>query len=612
MDAWIECVPNISEGRNKEVVDAVADTLSNREGVHLLDVESDADHNRSVITFIARPDTIVDAAKAFVERAIELIDLNKHTGQHPRMGAVDVFPLIPITGVTPSECVRLCHEIAKTLATSLHLPCYLYEDAAQRPDRKNLATVRKSGRLSDDGDPVGAFEWLRAKVPTTPSRFPDYGPNALHATAGATGVGTRFFLIAYNVNLKTTDLELAQSIAEAIRERSGGFKAVKALGFELADQGCVQVSMNLVDYTKTGIDVVFSRIRDLASDADVEVRESEVVGLIPQDAIDSAVRGFLQIGPDDRLTIVPKAPTTAPQLVVHTATGQTLEREIEPGADLGAEFNAIKRDVAVAGSAITRAELIGAIGQDAINRAFCTLTALPALPREQIVEERVRMITGGSPHSTIKPEDPIAMLAPFMNSLASGSPTPGGGSASALAGALAGSLGQMVANLTIGKKKYVEHEARALELRGKLAEQTRALVADVTRDSDAYDGVALARKLPKLSEDQQTARHAAIQAATKHAADVPLSIAERAVQTLATLADLVQFGNASAITDCGVGALLASVCVQGALLNVRVNLLDLEDQVGKAAINARVEEVAKQCALHRDAVMTKVDESISS
>ncbi len=279
----VECVPNFSEGRRKEVIDAIV-AEARRSNVKILDIESDVDHNRSVLSFVGQPDSVKDAALAVGGKAIELIDLNKHRGQHPRMGAVDVIPFIPISDVTMDECVQLAKEFANEYASRFNVPVFLYEEAATRPDRRNLADVRK-----------GEFEGLRDQIGKNPDKKPDCGPNTIHPTAGATAVGARQILIAYNVNLATNDLDVAKKIAKQVRGRDGGLPAVKALGFELKDRGIVQVSMNMVDYKASQLFKAFELVRTLAEQYGVEVLGSEIVGLVPTEALTDTAEFYLRL-----------------------------------------------------------------------------------------------------------------------------------------------------------------------------------------------------------------------------------------------------------------------------------------------------------------------------
>ena len=270
----VECVPNFSEGRRKEVVDEIVAAITSVDGVRLLDRETDPDHNRSVITFVGDRAAVSEAAFRAAKTAVARIDMNHHKGEHPRVGALDVLPFVPIAGVTMEDCVALARSVGKRIADELQVPVYLYEAAAMRPDRRALPDVRR-----------GEYEGLKVAIETDPDRKPDFGPAKLHPTAGASVVGARPILIAWNVNLRTTDLGIAKRIAKAIRESDGGLPAVRAKGFALADRGLVQVSMNMVDYRKTSLVQAYEAIRGLAAKEGVEIAESEIIGLVPVDAI---------------------------------------------------------------------------------------------------------------------------------------------------------------------------------------------------------------------------------------------------------------------------------------------------------------------------------------
>ena len=265
----VECVPNFSEGRRKEVVDAIAQAIASVPGVRVLDRQMDADHNRSVITLVGDRTAVAQAAFRGAQKAVELIDMSMHHGEHPRVGALDVLPFVPIAGVTMDDCVALARSVGK-----LQVPVYLYEAAATRLDRRALPDVRR-----------GEYEGLKTEIETNPDRTPDFGPRRLHPTAGACIVGARPVLIAWNVNLRTPDIRVAKRIAKAIRESDGGLSAVRAKGFELADRGLVQVSMNMVDYRKTSLVQAYEAIRSLAAKEGVEIAESEIVGLVPLEQI---------------------------------------------------------------------------------------------------------------------------------------------------------------------------------------------------------------------------------------------------------------------------------------------------------------------------------------
>src|SRR6266702_364232 len=274
----VECVPNFSEGRRKEVIESIADAIRKTPGVTLLDVESNPDHNRSVISFVGEPGPVKDAALASSQKAIELIDLRNHKGEHPRMGAVDVVPLVPLSGVTMEDCVALARAFGEEFAEKFHVPVFLYEEAATTPERRNLADVRE-----------GEFEGLRDRIGKDPAKKPDFGPENIHLTAGATAVGAREILIAYNINLGTSNLDIAKKIAHQLREKDGGLAYVKALGFELKERGIVQVSMNMTDYNKSQLFKAKELVELFAERYGVQVVASEIVGLAPMDAlVDSA------------------------------------------------------------------------------------------------------------------------------------------------------------------------------------------------------------------------------------------------------------------------------------------------------------------------------------
>jgi glutamate formiminotransferase len=280
----IECVPNFSEGRNKETIEAIRTLIKNHKGVTLLDFTPDVDHNRTDVTFVGSPDAVMAAALDIAIQCVELIDMNKHKGEHPRMGAIDVVPFIPVSEVTMEECVALANAFAKEFSEKTQVPCFLYEDAAKREDRRNLADVRR-----------GEYEGIKEELGKNPERVPDYGPNKAHPTAGATAVGARFFLIAFNVNLGTTDVEIAKTIAKGVRQSSGGYRYVKAMGFEIKERNIVQVSMNLTNYQKTPLFRVFETIKNEAQRYGVPVIGSEIVGLVPLEALVGVADHYLQL-----------------------------------------------------------------------------------------------------------------------------------------------------------------------------------------------------------------------------------------------------------------------------------------------------------------------------
>ena len=284
-DSIVECVPNFSEGRSEKTVDELVEVIRSASHARVLDREMDVNHHRAVITFAGSVEDVEESAFAAVARARDLIDLRNHKGEHPRMGATDVLPFIPVRNVTMAECVQLARRVGERIGTSLGIPVFLYEEAASRPERKNLADVRQ-----------GQFEGLRELIGTDPTRDPDFGPRRIHPSAGAIAVGARFFLIAYNINLRTRDVALAKRIAKCIREKDGGFPCVKAMGFFLEDRGLAQVSMNLTNYRVTPILKVFEEVERLASDAHVEVVESELIGLAPREALPRETLERIRLG----------------------------------------------------------------------------------------------------------------------------------------------------------------------------------------------------------------------------------------------------------------------------------------------------------------------------
>ena len=476
----IECVPNFSEGRRPEVVSAIRDAIAGVAGANVLDTSADASHNRCVITFVAPIDVVVDAAFAGIREAQRHIDLTTHTGEHPRMGATDVVPFIPLEGATMEDCIALARQLGARVGDELGIPVFLYERAATRPDRENLADVRR-----------GEFEGIRADIGTTPQRTPDFGPSAVHATSGAVAIGARPFLVAYNVYLgPASNMPVAKEVAKALRGSSGGLRYVKAMGFEV--DGQAQVSMNLVDTEKTPLHRVFDMVKMEAEAHGVSPTWSEIVGLVPERALFAAAARHIQL------------------------------REFTP---------------------------------------------------ELVLDRKVReAISGGE------------SLSGFVGSVASPNPTPGGGSVAAHVGALGAALAQMVAGLTIGKKKYAAVDAEMREVAVRAAAVGNTLASLVARDASAYAIVAAAYKLPAETDAEKTDKTARIDEALLHAADVPLETA-RACADVAELALLVaQKGNTNAASDAGVAALLAEAGCVGASYNVRINVASLSNKERGAAL----------------------------
>lgn len=504
----IECVPNFSEGRDPAVIAAIRDAIANTSGAHVLDVSSDASHNRTVITFVSTLEAAVPAALAAMREARDRIDLTQHQGEHPRIGATDVVPFIPLEGATMDDCIALARELGARAFAELGIPVYLYERAATTPARENLADVRR-----------GEFEGLRDEVRTNAARKPDFGNAELHATAGATAVGARPFLVAYNVYLgDKSNLPVAKEVAKAIRGSSGGLRYVKGLGMEV--DGQAQVSMNLVDTEKTPLHRVFDFVKAEAAAYGVAPTWSEIVGLVPE-------RVMLEAG----------------------------ARHIQ----------------------------------------------LRGFNKGMLLETKVREVMSGG-----------ETIDGFMSSVAGPTPTPGGGSVAAHAGALGAALAQMVAGLTIGKKKYAAVEDEMKQLALQASSLRRALTALVERDAQSYDGVRAAYQLPKDTEAQQAARTSAIRDALIGAAEVPLETARTAVDVAALAAALAERGNSNAVSDACVGALLAEAACKGAVFNVRINVSSLDEAgtergaelasearklLDAASMHARIAEAAAERAM---------------
>ena len=498
----IECVPNFSEARRPEVIEAIQSEIAAVEGVYILDRHLDEDHNRTVITFVGAPAGVEEAAFRAIAKAAALIDLNQHSGSHPRIGATDVVPFIPISGVTMQECVEIAERLGQRVADELDIPVYLYEDAASSPDRRNLAVHRK-----------GQYETLKDAIQTDPGRAPDFGPRKL-GPAGATVIGAREFLVAFNVYLTSDDISIAKKIAKTVRHSSGGLRYVKALGM-LVD-GRAQVSMNLTNFRKTPIALVVETIRREAQRYGTAIHHSELVGLIPQDALVDAAVWYTQLD------------------------------QFEP---------------------------------------------------EQILERRLYAAGGGTQEAEKTSETvdtPLSSIGnPLLKALADASPTPGGGSAAAYAGAMGAALVSMVAGLTLGKKKYTEVQPQ-MEAVISEAESLRAQFAlAVQKDADAFARVMDAFRLPKQTENEKNTRKQAVREAMQYAAEIPLATAEKAVRVIELAAQAAELGNANAITDAGTGAALAQAALTGAAYNVRINALDLNKDNAEILLT-RLAELEKQ------------------
>jgi glutamate formiminotransferase/formiminotetrahydrofolate cyclodeaminase len=497
MKRLIECVPNFSEGRDVAKVDAIVSSMTGVAGVYVLDRESDADHNRSVVTIAGDPDAVAEAVLLGVGKAMELIDLTTHTGAHPRVGATDVVPFIPIHGISIEDCAALARRVGKEIWTRYRIPVFFYEAAATRPERVNLENIRR-----------GQFEGLRDELKRNHDRQPDVGEPKLHPTAGVTVVGARKFLIAYNVNLNTSDVGIANKIAKAIRFSSGGLRHVKSMGVDLKARNLAQVSINLTDFEQTPMHRVYEMVKREAARYGAMPVGSEIVGLIPNKAIEMAADYFLQL------------------------------ENFSP---------------------------------------------------EQILENRLEAALTGEAIGSASKDGKLAGLArPFLDAVASPAATPGGGSVSAFAGALAASLGQMVAGLSRKKKSqvtYVDRLSDALEGMRRIAEE---LAEAIDRDAAAYDAVMATFKLPQGNAVETQARSEAIQTATRSAAEIPLQVADRTVALFERLGQLAPIASASMKSDLEVARLMAAAGAKGALANVEINLDGITDAGYVTSMRGRI------------------------
>ncbi len=493
----VECVPNFSEGRDPARIDALVAAMQAVPGVAVLDRESDADHNRCVVTLAGEPDAVAEAALKGVGKALELIDLTKHSGAHPRLGATDVVPFVPVEGVELEDCIALARRVGREIWDRYKIPVYFYEAAALRPERTNLENIRK-----------GQFEGLLEEVPKNPARAPDLGDARLHPTAGAVVVGARKYLIAYNVNLSTPDVTIANKIAKAIRFSSGGLRYVKSMGVMLHSRNIAQVSINLTDFEQTPMHRVYEIVKREAERYGAQVVGSEIVGLVPKKAIEMAADFFLQLE------------NFKPEMVFE-------------------------------------------------NRLAAALSGAPS----------------AAAHSQLGQF--AALATPLLNAVGAATPTPGGGSVSALAGALAAELGKMVAGLARKKKSHAQHVEALSKAVADLEKESQILAAAMDDDAESYDKVLAAFKLPKDSAEAEKAREAAIQQAMRGAAEVPLRVADRAANLYERFGQLEGITPASMSSDLRVGRLMAAAAVGGAIANVRVNLESITDKDFIAKMESR-------------------------
>jgi len=554
----IECVPNFSEGRDPAVIAAITREIESVEGVLLLDVDPGKATHRTVVTFVGPPEPVLEAAVRAARRAAELIDMRGHTGQHPRFGALDVCPLVPVANITMAETVELARRLAKRLGDEVGLTVYCYEHAATTPERKNLATVR-----------AGEYEGLRDKL-ARPGGKPDFGPATFNAKSGATAVGARDFLVAYNVNLNTTSTRRANAIAFDVREKGrekrdangkvvkgadgepvwepGALKSVKGIGWYIDEYGVAQVSLNLTDIGVTPVHVAFDACRRAADARGVRVTGSELVGLVPLRAMLDAGRYFLRKQ---------------------------------------------KRSTGVSDDELIKIA-VKSLGLGDLR---------PFVPRDKIIEHAIAARTGAPRKRLVD-----MTLRGFTEETASESPAPGGGSIAATLGAFGAALATMVANLSSHKRGW---DARWEEF-SEWAERGKAhhveLLRLVDEDTLAFNRVMDALSLPRATEAEKAGRKRAIQAATRGAIDVPLQVMRASLASMDVIAAMAEHGNPSSVSDAGVGALCARSAVLGAHLNVKINCGSLEDATAAAGIRAEAAELERR-ALEKERAILAIVES---
>ncbi len=550
----IECVPNFSEGRNRTVIKQICDAIESVKAVRLLDVDPGEATNRTVVTFVGEPEAVVEAAFRGVKRAAELIDMNIHHGAHPRMGATDVLPLIPVAGVTLEECAAMARTLARRIADELGVPTYCYEAAAFRPERKNLAVCR-----------AGEYEALPEKM-GSPEKGPDFGNRPFDEAAartGATTVGARDFLIAVNYNLNTTSTRRANAIAFDVREkgrpaREGGsltgkpltdengkpvmlpgtLKGTKAIGWYIDEYGIAQVSMNITDTAATPLHIAFDEVCRAAAARGIRVTGTEIVGLVPKKAIVEAGKHFLR--KQQRSLGIP-------------------EHEI----------------IRIA---------VKSMGLDELK---------PFRPEEKIIEY---MLEAGGEQSALLTD---MSLTAFAEETASESPAPGGGSVSAYLGALGAALGTMVANLSAHKAGWDDRWEEFSDIAEDGQALVRRLLHLVDEDTAAFNRIKAAIGMPKGTDDERRAREEAMEAATVYACEVPLQTMTAALDCFGVLALTAQKGLKASASDVGVGALAARAAVRGAGLNVRINAAGLADRTKADALVARAREL-EELALQKE------------
>ena len=564
MKQLIECVPNISEGRDMNIINQVTAEIEKVEGVKLLDVDPGQTTNRTVITFVGEPEQACEAAFRVVKKAAELIDMRQHHGAHPRQGATDVCPLIPVSNITMEETVVYAHRLAERIGNELQIPIYCYENAAKLPERRNLAYCR-----------TGEYESLSTRLGTDQWK-PDYGPNAWNdhtAQTGATQVGARDFLVAINYNLNTTSTRRANAIAFDVREkgrpmREGGkpsgkpmkdengkpimipgtLKGTKAIGWYIEDYGIAQVSMNITSIKVAPVHLCFDEVCRCAANRGIRVTGCEIVGLIPKSVLIDAGKYYL-----------------AKQ----------------------------KRSLGVSEDEIMKVA-IKSMGLDDLK---------PFDPKEKVIEYLIE------DHSQKKLVD--LTCTGFCEETASESPAPGGGSVSAYMGALAASLGTMVANLTGGKAAYDDEWEKFSDVAVHGQQLKNDLLHLVDEDTNAFNKIMNAFGLPKKSDEEKAARSAAIQEATKFATEVPFQTMQKSFEAFEVCRAMVEWGNPASVTDGGVGALAARSAVMGAHLNVKINASSLKDEAFKNDILAKAAAIEAAAIKEEAEILAIVNQKIA-
>jgi len=566
MQKLIECVPNFSEGRDLGIIREITDQIEKVAGVMLLDVDPGATTNRTVVTFVGTPDEVIEAAVRGVKKAQELIDMRRHKGDHPRFGATDVCPLVPISGVTMAEVAEYARQLGKRLGEELGIPVYLYENAARQPIRRNLANCRE-----------GEYECLKDRV-TSDDWKPDFGPTEFTesvARSGATGVGARDFLIAVNFNLNTTSTRRANAVAFDVREKGrplregnpitgkivldtrgepvtqpGTLKGTKAIGWYIAEYGIAQVSMNITNLSQTPLHVAFDEVGDKAQKRGLRVTGLEIVGLVPKKAIIDAGKYYL-----------------AKQ----------------------------RRSLGVAESEIVKIA-IKSMGLDDLK---------PFNPSEKIIE--YMLAAEEKEHNLID-----MTCRDFADETASESPAPGGGSISAYLGALGASLGTMVANLSSHKAGWDDRWQEFSDWAVKGQQIKEELLTLVDEDTASFNKVMDAFALPKTTDEEKAARSAAIQQATKYATEVPLRTMQRSYDAFEIIKAMAADGNPNSVSDAGVGALCARSAVMGAFLNVKINAAGIKDRDYAETMIAQGAEIERQAIQAESEILAIVNEKINS